>query len=399
MRRLIAVLILLASTFMSATPAEAFWGRHCGWGRCGWGGCGYGYRGYGWGGYYGGYRSYYRGWGYGYPGWGYGGWGYSGYGNPYYAMGSYPTYNTYSMYSPYYAGANYGTSNVGVPASVNNPLYGTVNRAPTTSFVSSPSSFTAPVFATKPTAPPAAAATPRPAVVPAAITPVGAAVQKFLGIGELRPVAPLGARAATSARPVAPIVDSIVARFSNTDSRRKAEKLIAEADEFFKAQNFHSALQKYKLAASTAPDVPEAFWREGHALVATHNYELAATAFKRAIALTEDLSRGGFRLSDIYGGAKMTKQQHLESLAEWAATKRNSSDPYFLIGLFLEYDGQLARAEKFFQKANELAGISGGHIAVFLDPVAPSLLKSVERTAAKPAGALPVVTISMAREI
>jgi len=156
------------------------------------------------------------------------------------------------------------------------------------------------------------------------------------------------------------------------------------------------------LAAGTAPDMPEAFWREGHALVATHNYELAATAFKRAIALTEDLGRGGFRLSDIYGGANVTKQQHLESLAEWATTKRNSSDPYFLIGLFLEYDGQAARAEKFFQKANELAGISGGHIAVFLDPVEPSLLKSVERAAAKPAKnapALPVVTVSATREI
>ena len=49
-------------------------------------------------------------------------------------------------------------------------------------------------------------------------------------------------------------------------------------------------------------------------------------------------------------------------------THRNSSDPYFLLGLFLEYDDQPARAEKFFQKASDLAGISGGHIAVFLAP-------------------------------
>ena len=67
--------------------------------------------------------------------------------------------------------------------------------------------------------------------------------------------------------------------------------MIAEGDELFRAQNFHSALQKYKLAASTAPDLAEAFWRKGHALVATHNYDLATTAFKRAIALTEDLGR------------------------------------------------------------------------------------------------------------
>jgi tetratricopeptide (TPR) repeat protein len=299
------------------------------------------------------------------------------------------------MYSPYYSGANY---NVGVSVSANNSLYGTMNRAPAMTYVSSPPLFTAPVFAAKPTVAPAAA----PVAAPVATTPIGEAVQKFLGIGQLRPVAPAISRPITSAKPVAPIVNSIVSRFSNVDSRRKAEKLIAEADELFKAQNFHSALQKYKLAGSTAPDMPEAFWRQGHALVATHNYELAATAFKRAIALTEDLGRGGFRLGDIYGGANMTKQQHLESLAEWATSKRSLSDPYFLIGLFLEYDGQPVRAEKFFQKANELAGISGGHIAVFLDPVAPSLLNSVERAAARPVKegpTLPVVTVSATRDI
>jgi len=220
---------------------------------------------------------------------------------------------------------------------------------------------------------------------------------------------PLNNRPTTGVRPAAAVVDTLVSRLSNVDSRRKAEKMIAEADELFKAQNFHSALQKYKLAASTAPDMPEAYWRQAHALVATHNYELAATAFKRAIALTEDLGRGGFRLSDVYGGAHMTKQQHLESLAEWAVTKRNSSDPYFLLGLFLEYDGQPGRAEKFFQKANELAGISGGHIAVYLDPPAHSLLKSIERTVAKPTVAAPtgsaatlnapLVTISTPRDL
>ena len=115
--------------------------------------------------------------------------------------------------------------------------------------------------------------------------------------------------------------------------------------------------------------------------------------------MTDDLGRGGFRLSDIYGGATMTKSHHLESLAEWAVTKRNSADSYFLLGLFLEYDGQEARAEKFFQKASDLAGISGGHIGVFLDPVEPVLLKSIERSAAKPAVTVPVVTISTGRDI
>ena len=140
MRKLVAVAVLLAATLLSATPAEAFWRHHCGWGGGyrAWGGYrGYGYGGYGgwgyrnigWGGYY---RPYNRGWGYGYPG-GYGGFGYSGYGYPYYSMGSYPTYNSYAMYSPYYLGTtNVGTYALPLAASVNNPLYATRSVGATT---------------------------------------------------------------------------------------------------------------------------------------------------------------------------------------------------------------------------------------------------------------------------
>ena len=134
-------------------------------------------------------------------------------------------------------------------------------------------------------------------------------MQKFLGLKDIRPAAVATSTASIAVTPPTPAknLSDVLSRFSNVESRRKAERMIAEADELFRGQNFHSALQKYKLAASTAPDLAEAFWRQGHALVATHNYDLAATAFRRAIALTEDLSRGGFRLSDIYGGANMTK--------------------------------------------------------------------------------------------
>jgi len=204
--------------------------------------------------------------------------------------------------------------------------------------------------------------------------PTALALQRFLGLKDIHPVSispAAGAAVAARFPIVTKTIGDVLARATNVESHRKAEKMMGEADELFRAQNYHSALQRYKLAASTAPDMPEALWRQGHALVATHNYELAATAFKRAVGLTEDLDRGGFKLSDIYGSANMTKNQHLESLAEWALTHRNSSDPYFLLGLFLEYDDQPDRAEKFFQKASDLAGISGGHIAVFLAPTEP----------------------------
>ena len=104
-------------------------------------------------------------------------------------------------------------------------------------------------------------------------------------------------------------IGDVLARVTNVDVASQGRKNDQRGGRAVRSQNYHSALQRYKLAASTAPDMPEALWRQGHALVATHNYELAATAFKRAVGLTEDLDRGGFRLSDIYGSANMTKNQ------------------------------------------------------------------------------------------
>jgi tetratricopeptide (TPR) repeat protein len=377
MRRLILAIVFCAAVFSAAPPASAFWGhRHCGWrggwcGGYGWGGCGYGgygYGGYGWRGY--GWRGY--GWrGYGwrgyYPGYAYRGFGYRGFygvGYPYFGYGAtfvpsyyYSPYRYYNFGYPYYG---YG-------------FFGAVNRPSTNLIVNSSSlplvqnNFVL-AKASQPEAPPTALA-----------------LQKFLGLKSLPATVQNGAGLAVVANPfVTPkSLDDVLARVSNVESRRKAERIIAEGDELFRAQNFHSALQKYKLAVSAAPDVAEALWRQGHALVATHNYELAAKAFKRAIAHTEDLSRDGFQLNDIYAGAAITKSQHLEFLAEWALDRENSSDAYFLLGVFLNYDGQSARAEKFFQRASDLAGISGGHIAVFLDqPEAHPTVQTVPVSAA-----------------
>jgi hypothetical protein len=115
--------------------------------------------------------------------------------------------------------------------------------------------------------------------------------------------------------------------------------------------------------------VAEAFWRKGHALVATHNYELAVAAFKRALELSDDVSRGGFRLDEMYGPAGMTKQLQLEALSEWALSKTDSADAWFLVGVFLYYDGQRPRSEKFFVHAADLAGREMSHLTAFSRPL------------------------------
>jgi hypothetical protein len=398
MRRMIAAAILVTATLLAATPADAFWHHH--WGRCGWGGYrGYGWGGYGWGGY-GGYGGFgYRGYGLGYPGYGYGGFGYSGYGYPGYSVGYYPSY--YSSYSPGYVCSNYGGTGIGTTVGLGYPGYGLyASASPSTNIIVAARPAASPLVVKAPAVAAAKPAMPL-ALASANVAPGALALQKFLGLKDIRPLDLNQAPAAVAARPISPPAKTfgdVLARFSNVESRRKADRLIAEGDELFRAQNFHSALQKYKLAASTAPDLAEALWRQGHALIATHNYDLATTAFKRAIAHTDDLGRNGFQLNDLYGGAAMTKGQHLESLAEWAVNRRNSSDPYFLLGLFLNYDGQPARAEKFFQKASDLAGISGGHIAVFLAP-ADDVVKPRPQGTARPAAEIPVVPISAGVEL
>ena len=354
MRRLLLALVAVVGMLSLASPAVAW--HHCGWGGYGgWGGC---YRG----------------------GWcGYG--GYCGY-RPFYSVGYFPAYGGYygGIGYPYYYGGYgypYSYSRVGIGYGV--PLgVGYYSYQPSTSLVVTAS----------PAVSQAARQGAKPAINGNVVKNGPAAVQQFLGLANLQPVM-VAKRAAPH--------DQALARFSNPETRRKAERLIAEGDTLFRAQNFNSALQKYKLAASLAPDIAEAYWRQGHALVAVNQFESATTAFKRAIALTDELGRGGFRLDDLYGGASLTKSAHVESLAEYAMSLRNSPDPYFLLGVFLTYDGQAERATKFFERAADLAGISGGHIAVFLAPVKEAPVANPAPPAAS--AEVPVVKVSVGREI
>jgi hypothetical protein len=343
-----------------ATPrAEARWGCHwgvyrgCGFGWGGWGGyCGY--RGWGWGGY--------PFCGYGLGGYGLGGY-YGGFLGPsyYYPCYSYPL----CSYGGYGCGLNYGTP-ISVGYYTYRPAGGYYNA--NANFVSS--------------------------TLPPVRTPIASGVNaqtlaEFLNLrGEVAPA--VNALSTTT-------LPKMSGRISNAETRQKANRYISEGDELFRAQNFNSALQRYKQASSLAPDLAEAFWRQGHAFVATRNFDLAATAFKRAIALTENLGRGGFRLDDLYGTAAIAKAAHLENLAELALNRPRDADAYFLIGVFLNYDGNAERAAKFFDRASDLAGMSGGHIAVFLEHGAPAPAIATKKAA--PAPPKPGLFISAGTEI
>ena len=157
-------------------------------------------------------------------------------------------------------------------------------------------------------------------------------------------------------------------RVTNAEYRRRADQFVAQGDRLFAEQKYSQALDRYKQAAAMVPDLAEAQWRKGHAYVAVSRYELAAASFKRALALDPEVDRGDFNLARLYGPARIALASHLESLAGETLVRSDSADHYFLLGIFLRYSGERERAEKFFLRAQELAGEGAAHVAGFLPP-------------------------------
>lgn len=197
------------------------------------------------------------------------------------------------------------------------------------------------------------------------------AVQQFLGTIDRPLVLARDDRAKLEPRKV---------RVSNPEYRRKADQFLAQGDVLFREQKYAQAIDRYERASDMAPDLPEAQWRKGHTYVAMHRYELAAAAFKRALTLKTDADRLGFTLTKLYGVAATVKTTHLEALAGETLARDDASDLYFLLGVFLHYDGQAERAEKFFVRARELAGADAAHLTAFLpkEPDVPVSSKELE---------------------
>jgi tetratricopeptide (TPR) repeat protein len=402
-RSLLLVAILTASLLASST-AEAGWGhRGCGWG---------GHRGVGWGGY----RS--VGWNScGWSGWGgsrWGGWN-SGWCGPSVGLsvGYCPPVFSYNYCSPGFGGGYCAPGYLYAPRTVGFYQFYGSSYNPNANFATL--AVDPRLVDSRPAARPAGnaispvvvrrlLAMDRDALLAALRTPPadrGGLVETTITLdrGTARPssavvgLAPGGADVASDMA-----ADRAGVRISNAVQRQKAVQLLTAGDKLYREMQYHSALQRYKLAARTAPDLAEAYWRQGHALIATGNYGLASGAFKRALAINPSIDRGGFVLDDLYGDALVAKTAHIEGLAGWAIEQTGFSDPYFAMGVTLWFDGQQDRSGKFFAKASELAGMTGSYLAAFESgppiPPAPGLFAPDDKRplvdAAPPAG-LPVI--------
>ena len=165
-------------------------------------------------------------------------------------------------------------------------------------------------------------------------------------------------------------------RASNAEAIARARQFLAFGDEHFHTQEFSEAYQRYKKAASAAPDLADAFFRQGFSLLAMGRYAPAARVFKHGLSLKPEWAKSKFRLDDLYGDNRLAKVTHLEHLATEATAHPQNADLMFLLGLGLYFDGQAERAQLFFERANEL-GAEREAIAGFLEAPAPEAGKEL----------------------
>jgi tetratricopeptide (TPR) repeat protein len=156
-----------------------------------------------------------------------------------------------------------------------------------------------------------------------------------------------------------PIKQSPKPRIANAESLARAGRLIGAGDDHFAAQRYRDANERYRNATEAAPDLVEAFFRQGQALLATGLYELAGKAFKRGMKLEPNWSEADFELARLYGENQIAKTAHLEAVAAAAAEQPHDANLLLLVAIQLHFGGQPERARPIFQKAVGRLGDEG----------------------------------------
>jgi tetratricopeptide (TPR) repeat protein len=197
-----------------------------------------------------------------------------------------------------------------------------------------------------------------PTYAPAELNYGPLAVDRFLGIRRNPLLVPPPATVDPDGTPweVTPAEVADKLRRSNEESRARGKRFLDFGNALFLEQRFHEALQRYKSAIEAAPDLSEAYVREGFALMAVNQYRLATKAFKIALELDPEIVKSRFRLDDLYGDNRLAKNSHVELLAREAIANPADADLLFLVGMSLYTDGEVDRARRFFAKAAELGG-------------------------------------------
>lgn len=219
-----------------------------------------------------------------------------------------------------------------------------------------------------------------PTFMPAELMYGPQAMDRFLGIQRPPPMAAPAAIPAPVAAPAARGLDNIVDRLrkSNATTRARALRYVQFGDALYTKQRFHEAAQRYRTAIEVAPDLPEAYYRQGFALIAVKQYRLATKALRIAVQLDPEMLRTDTLLRKLYGDNHLVQATHLEQLADKALTDPEDGDLMFLIGAFLSANGEEDKGAKFLHRARELAGPDATYLDALLTPLPPPAIDAVD---------------------
>jgi hypothetical protein len=207
------------------------------------------------------------------------------------------------------------------------------------------------------------------------------AVRRFMGLDPVAPpvvnhniiIAPGGGGAGNAAN--RPQVDNNARlppanpriRESNAEARDRARQFIEFGDAQFTARNLAGAYDRYKKAAEAAPDLAEAWFRQGHALSDLGRYDQAAAAFRRGIGLRPDWAASDFRLALLYGDNRAARAAMFEAIERALAARPNDINVLYVAAVQLYFDERPELARTSFRLALKL-GEAASNIEPFLKP-------------------------------
>jgi hypothetical protein len=176
-------------------------------------------------------------------------------------------------------------------------------------------------------------------------------------------VAPANAQAPAPANPQPANNDPLPAaapdpkpKVTGAEQKARAGRFIGFGDANFGKQKYLAELERYKTASKSAPDVAEAYLRQGFALFAMGQYGNAAGAFRRGLRIRPDWTGSPFHLDQLYDGARLSKTGHIESLAKEVEANPLDAELLFVLGMASFFDGQRDRAAVFFAGSAQLGG-------------------------------------------
>ena len=167
-------------------------------------------------------------------------------------------------------------------------------------------------------------------------------------------------------------------RIANAESVARARQFLEYGDARFRRQEFLEALQRYRKASEAAPNLADAYFRQGLAQAALGRYVPAVSSIKRGMAISPDWASGDFRLGQLYGDSVAAKQAHLEQLAITAEQQPDKAELLFLLGVELLFDGQPARAKTFLERSAEL-GLEARVVDPFLQAASRQARRQTKR--------------------